>query len=235
MRIFVSKVFTMIEILLVVSIIMVATAMLLPNVLRSKEHARITSCMNNLRQIAIGYQNYMFDHNGEMPFVVRWLDDFTPVYPYVRTFRVFKCPSTKTRYATSLAELSGAYSSTKNGKKNSKGEDEYDDVTNSASVSDYYVSTKITDIEKNGNYNNGKGNNPYHFDPSNPSPETRTVLTMKKDARVVYERSWKNHLFKCFNAVYIDDFHYELQNKGIATFWTLDYRGWLETSLDPYP
>jgi len=228
----------MIEVLSVVSFLLILTALLLPNVLRSKEHARQVFCMNNMRQIAIGCQGYMHDNKNQMPYVTRWLDDFTPVYPYVRSFKVFKCPSTKTPYPTKLSDLSGVYAQ-KTSKK---------DESTLASVGDYFYCSTITDIEKNNNYNNGMGNNPYHLDPSNPQVKAiftngdtgTTTLSGKmfngtKYSMVVFERYWTNHLYKCFNTVFISDLHYRLENDGMINYWYLDNRGWIDMSMDPFP
>lgn len=50
--------FTLIEILVLVSIIAMLIALLLPAVLAAREAARRSSCVNNLKQLAIGCHNY---------------------------------------------------------------------------------------------------------------------------------------------------------------------------------
>lgn len=58
--------FTLIELLVVVAIIGVLAALLLPVLSRAKESARQVQCMNNLRQIQIGWQLYADNNDGRL-------------------------------------------------------------------------------------------------------------------------------------------------------------------------
>lgn len=58
--------FTLLELLVVIAIIGVLAAVLLPVLSRAKASAREVQCMNNLRQIHIGWQLYADNNNGRL-------------------------------------------------------------------------------------------------------------------------------------------------------------------------
>jgi type II secretory pathway pseudopilin PulG len=198
-----------------ISIVSLLAAMLLPRLHRTKEYAKRAFCMNNARQIALGFQSYSIDFKDQFPMNARWLDDFYPVYPYVGSLNVFKCPSTTTKNI-SLTTVSGQTL-----------------LVNT----DYYSAGTVTDIERNGNYNNGLGNNPYNFDPSNKGNKVTTCLEAKKyTPRVVYEAKYNNHIGRMFNVIYVSDLHYEIERNGVTAYWTLDKQGYIETDVNnPFP
>lgn len=59
--------FTLIELLVVIAIIAILAAMLFPVFNRAREKARMTSCMNNVRQITIAVQMLAQDNDNTLP------------------------------------------------------------------------------------------------------------------------------------------------------------------------
>lgn len=100
--------FTLIEILVVISIIAILAAILFPVFARVRENARRSSCQSNLKQIGLGllqysgdysdklvrawYGNGHGDYNGGSNAADRykWMD---AIQPYVKSEQVFNCPS----------------------------------------------------------------------------------------------------------------------------------------------
>ena len=59
--------FTLIEMLVVVTVICILAALLLPAAQEARESAKTKVCMNNIRQITQGLYLYASDHDGELP------------------------------------------------------------------------------------------------------------------------------------------------------------------------
>jgi len=102
-----SAAFTLIELLIVITIIAILAAMLFPVFSRARSQARKVACSSNERQLAMALNSYATDwdevfppaegripggmfstpYEGQLP--IYWWDR---VYPYVRDKRVYLCP-----------------------------------------------------------------------------------------------------------------------------------------------
>ncbi len=96
--------FTLIELLVVIAIIAILAAILFPVFARAREKARQTSCLSNLKQLALGALMYAQDYDERMMPRYYRINPAVPggpnwcyhlVQPYVKNLEITKCPSTK--------------------------------------------------------------------------------------------------------------------------------------------
>lgn len=99
----VKRGFTLIELLVVIAIIAILAAILFPVFARARENARKSSCQNNLKQLALGFKQYINDFDERYPLVASeatgsatgvppygWADS---LQPYIKNTQVYQCPS----------------------------------------------------------------------------------------------------------------------------------------------
>jgi prepilin-type processing-associated H-X9-DG protein len=89
--------FSLTELLIVIAVITLLTALLFPVLSRSRERARQSTCTSNAHQFALAVLQYAGDHDEtflplryEASGEVEWTAMLTP---YVKSEQIFKCPS----------------------------------------------------------------------------------------------------------------------------------------------
>jgi prepilin-type N-terminal cleavage/methylation domain-containing protein len=98
-----KRAFTLIEMLVVISIIGILAALLLPVLSRGKENARSAVCLGNLHQIGIALQLYTSDNRNRLPAMFDWSTNAADntngpplnqvLFSYAGASGVFRCPS----------------------------------------------------------------------------------------------------------------------------------------------
>jgi prepilin-type N-terminal cleavage/methylation domain-containing protein/prepilin-type processing-associated H-X9-DG protein len=112
----VRKGFTLIELLVVIAIIAILAAILFPVFAKAREKARQTSCLSNVKQIALGLNMYAQDYDETYP--TSWVQNPEPVccltlwdliQPYVGNAQIRGCPSSKFRYGYNRVAIHAVY------------------------------------------------------------------------------------------------------------------------------
>jgi len=104
-----TSAFTLIELLVVIAIIAILAAILFPVFAQARESARKTSCLANIKQLALGCAMYSTDYDGRYVssggdcyggYAGCSIDKPTPtvqwqftIFPYVKNWQIYRCPS----------------------------------------------------------------------------------------------------------------------------------------------
>jgi prepilin-type N-terminal cleavage/methylation domain-containing protein/prepilin-type processing-associated H-X9-DG protein len=100
--------FSLVELLVVISILALLAAILFPVLAQAREASRRSVCASNLRQLGVAFLMYAADYDETLPLAggdtdsTAWIDYRSPdqrggIYPYVRQFSktgasVYRCP-----------------------------------------------------------------------------------------------------------------------------------------------
>ncbi|HEY3333328.1 MAG TPA: DUF1559 domain-containing protein [Capsulimonadaceae bacterium] len=99
-----KKAFTLIELLIVISIIAILAAILFPVFMSAREKARQSTCASNEKQLGIAFLQYIQDYDDMFPTNIG--ASITPsgtgwagtIYPYVKSTSAFMCPDDNSKY-----------------------------------------------------------------------------------------------------------------------------------------
>ncbi|MCP4594658.1 MAG: prepilin-type N-terminal cleavage/methylation domain-containing protein [bacterium] len=100
-----SRGFTLVELLVVVSIIALLIAILLPSLKKARDQAKDASCRSNLHQLGIAIQYYMQDNADRLPWIqgkkvtddqysapFRQYHQIFHFLPYIKNLDIYVCP-----------------------------------------------------------------------------------------------------------------------------------------------
>jgi prepilin-type N-terminal cleavage/methylation domain-containing protein/prepilin-type processing-associated H-X9-DG protein len=91
--------FTLIELLVVIAIIAILAAILFPVFARARAKAQQTTCLSNVKQLALGVLMYCSDNNSKLPWSFQYIGPTgkenwsAPISPYINNLQIFLCPT----------------------------------------------------------------------------------------------------------------------------------------------
>jgi prepilin-type N-terminal cleavage/methylation domain-containing protein/prepilin-type processing-associated H-X9-DG protein len=96
--------FTLIELLVVIAIIAILAAILFPVFASARDKARQTTCLSNLKQLGLGFAQYVQDYDESYPVNLPYIAPTNggtaygmtwdlQIMPYIKSDAVFWCPS----------------------------------------------------------------------------------------------------------------------------------------------
>ncbi|HEY3298299.1 MAG TPA: DUF1559 domain-containing protein, partial [Armatimonadota bacterium] len=114
--------FTLIELLVVIAIIAILAAILFPVFAKAREKARSATCLSNLKQMGLGFAQYMSDYDQTYPpakfdsgvvspnsyydFSIWW---YQLLDPYVKSKKIYQCPSDQRKLGLAEIDITAGY------------------------------------------------------------------------------------------------------------------------------